>query len=312
MRMADPLSEPASRWPESQRRTAGRSGDGFTLVELLVGVALSAVVLGALGGALLVSQMKVTAAIRRDLDRRDALNRAVSLMRSEISRASRISISTVAGLSSDLCSAPSLRLSSPGSQDICYKVSTSALAITNGYGSGTDRPWSGSCLLLRQGPRYNPSTGELDATSVVGPLRQVILDDLTSCSGTPSALTMAISSNGSNASAISRDVDITIRQASGAVTSFSARTGSNVHYAGNDMTVSNICADGVCHWKPDLTGQAPTTSSQNKNIFYFPNRQETYQLSSCSYERCTISSGSSSQSLSNVDVLVFADQEVRP
>lgn len=306
---------PAVPYPPGRKKAPANSG--FTLAELLVGMVLGSVVLGALGGALLVSQMRVTAAVRRDLERKDALNRAVALMRSEISRASRVSIVTSGGSrdTADLCNPTSLRLSAAGVGDVCYKITTSASPLSSGYGATTDRPWSGSCLLMRQGPAYRATDGALNATGII---RQVILDDLGSCSGTPSAFGIDVTSSGATGS-ISRDVDITIRQSGGVVTNFSARTGANPLFAGNDMTVSVPCSDGVCHWKPSFGSASPVTSNENKNIFYFPNRRDSYQLSNpsnpsnpCTYASCTISSGAQSLQLSNVDVLVFADKEIRP
>lgn len=287
------------------------SSDGFTLVELLMAVVLGSLVLGALGGALLVSQMRVSTMIRRDLERKDSLNRAITLIRSEINRASSVSSSQTGGASWNICAAPSLRISTPGLQDICYKVTTSSLAVNSGYGSGTDRPWTGSCLLMRQGPRFDAASGQPNAASNALPIAQVILDDLAGgCSSAAFNFSIAAAPS-SSGQALSRDVSITITQANGAATSFSAHTGSNPLYSGNEMNVPS-CTSGTCHWKPNFGSPAPITSADKKNIFYFKTLYNPSDVGPCSYASCTVRSGSDSLTLQYVDVLVFADKEIRP
>jgi len=288
----------------------------FTLVELLVGAVLGSLVIGALGGALLVSQMRVSAAIRRDLDRKDALNRAVALIRSEISTAEKISVG-LNGLASNICassgSQSSLVLSSAGARDICYKAvrrtSISGLAVP----SSGDRPWSGDCVLMRQGPPYDPATGEIlwDSSLFVF---QVILDDLAGSPGSclPQSFRFELLGSG-NSSTVSRDVDITITQSSGPPTHFSARSGSNPLYSGLDM--SGTASPGIPACDPvtqarhiRVGSSLPAVDNQCRNIYYVPNVYSASSIGSCSSASCTVNG----ITLSNVDVLVFSDREIRP
>jgi len=265
--------------PPRRLRRRSRSGGGYTLVELLVGATLGTLVLGALAGAVLVSEMRVSVGIRRELERRDALNRAVALMRSEISAATKISIGSIisTGNALDLCVGGTLQLVVVG-KNICYKPltfpatsTTTVLNDASAYGQASDRPWIGSCLVVRQGPPYR-ANGDLDINST-STVRQVVLDDLSgSCStGSTGAFALRLT-GGSNALRISRDIDITLRQGGGVVTSFSARSGSNPLYSGNDManmTTGCSATERVCRWKPSFGQAAPAASGMYPNVYYF-------------------------------------------
>lgn len=330
-------------FPPSRLRTPAqpRQVAAYTLVELLVGVALGSIVLGALGGALLVSEMKVSGKIRSDLDNKDALNRAVALMRQEISSAGKISLNAnlPPTAANQLCVSGGLYLYRAPSTVICYKpvvISSTLISATSAYGTSTDRPWSGSCVLMRQGPPYK-SNGELDTTSTA--IRQVVLDNLVACSPTSAALAMSVTNSGSVATnSTIRDVDITLNQANGVSTSFSARIASNPIYAGIDMysscsgsvgsTSSTLCYGGTnaMHFMPAMntTGATATTmagQADKENVFYFQYARSAYTLqqSATSTQPCTYSScfvlrngTPASVQLSNADVLVFADGELRP
>lgn len=328
--------------PHSRLRTPAqpRQVAAYTLVELLVGVALGSIVLGALGGALLVSEMKVSGKIRSDLDNKDALNRAVALMRQEISSAGKISINpNQPPLSSNPCGPPSLYLWRAPSTIICYKpMSITGSAVRNAYPS--DRPWTGPCVLVRQGPPYK-ANGELDMSSPS--IIQVLVDNLVACSPVTAAMDLKVTSSGSVASnSTSRDVDVTINQNGGITTSFSARTASNPLYAGMDMYVdtpcptvagvsSTTCYSGAnsMHYIPGMktTGGSLVTATtmagqaDKENVFYFQYARSAYTLqqSATSTQPCTYSScyvlrngTPASVQLSNADVLVFADGELRP
>lgn len=300
------------RQPPSARRSpdatsACRSAAGFTLVELLVGAVLGSLVLGALGGAVLVSQMRVSASIRRDLASKDALNRAVALLRTEIGDGSMFTLLNSGGFGSSLCASGALRISRPGSNPICYMAVTAAeLRYSNSqaYGSGTDRPWSGSCVLMREGPVYDPSTGELEAPPPVNiASRQVILDQL---GPTPCASSFQVSTSG-GAGVASKDVQITISQVNPSrTTSFRARSSYNPVFAAADAaSYSTACSNGARH----INFPPSQTHDQScRNIYYLPGTYGSYTLSNCTFSSCTVNS----TSLQNVDVLVFTDREIRP
>jgi prepilin-type N-terminal cleavage/methylation domain-containing protein len=309
----------------------------FSLVELLVAVVLGSVVLGALGGALLVSEMRVSTSIRKDLEKKDALNRAMALMRQEISSAGKISINI--RNRGSLCDRTGLNLwrasntrSSPDTK-ICYKpLASDDTRITGAYPS--DRPWTGPCVLVREGPPYT-ADGELDTAS--DPIVQVLVDNLVACGTMADAMDIKVTNVGPGPNySISRDVDVTINQSGGIATSFSARIASNPLYAANDMygdTLSacpsgNICYDGPNskHFRPRLNTSGVTSDivqgdPNKENVFYFKLGADAYTLRDplgsnkpCSYEGCQVWLNGTFQyaHLENADVLVFADRDLRP
>ena len=317
------------------RPSAVRHGQAaFSLVELLVAVVLGSVVLGALGGALLVSEMRVSTSIRKDLEKKDALNRAMALMRQEISSAGKISINPNLN-DGTLCSTTGLYLWRAPNTRICYKpLSSNDLFIRRAYPS--DRPWTGPCVLVRRGPPYL-ANGELDTAS--GEIVQVLVDNLVACSTVTDAMDMKVTSAGSVASnSTSRDVDVTINQSGGITTSFSARIASNPLYAGMDMyedtgcpSVGIICYEGPNsrHFRPTMDtsgGVFATTSFVNpdpnkENVFYFKFDADRYTLQEsnesnkpCSYSSCRVRLNGTFTfvQLTNADVLVFADRDLRP
>ena len=167
---------------------------------------------------------------------------------------------------------------------------------------------------MRQGPPYRSDTGGLDLTSSTITY-QVILDDLASCDAT--AFQLVYSSSPSTTS-LSRDIDITIRQNSGVVTSFSGRTGSNSLYADNQPNTT-ISFNGICHIKQLTTGgyDTSTCSATDRRIYYFSGKRSAYAntLSSSPPWSCTPTScpiGSVTIKDANLEAIVFADQEVRP
>ena len=323
------------------RPSAVRHGQAaFSLVELLVAVVLGSVVLGALGGALLVSEMRVSTSIRKDLEKKDALNRAMALMRQEISSAGKISINI--RNRGSLCDRTGLNLwrasntrSSPDTK-ICYKpLASDDTRITGAYPS--DRPWTGPCVLVREGPPYR-ADGELDTAS--GSIIQVLADNLVACSTVRDAMDMKVTNVGSVGTySTSRDVDVTINQSGGITTSFSARIASNPLYAGMDMYEdTNSCPSGgiICydgpnskHFRPTMlaTGGSSVTGSSvdgdpnKENVFYFKFGADAYTLhypasntKPCSYDKCLVrlSGTNTFVELTYADVLVFADRDIRP
>lgn len=274
---------------------------GFTLPELLVGVVLGAVVLAALGGSVLVSQMRISTKVRADIERRDALNRAVALIRSEISAADRVFMD-----STGLCpfsTQPSLVLEFL--QDAGFKICYSIQSVSNVKRDfRSDFPWSGSCLLTRRGTTYDPVTGLIDTT--VKQVSQVILDNLDGCAAF--VVTTVGGQQGAAGGSILRDVDIEIRQLSGVTTNFSARVASNPLYT---YPAASDSVGPVCSWR-----SLPTSTPENcaTNIYYFPKNLERYEITDCSHSSCTVKEKSTSvtSTLNKVNVLVFPDREIRP
>jgi prepilin-type N-terminal cleavage/methylation domain-containing protein len=314
--MVEPLTKPPMRCrtlcpPSSARHAARHLQSGFTLVELLVGVVLGSLVLGALGGVVLVSQMRVSASIRRDLASKDALNRAVALIRSDIGAGSQVQVTTPTHI---FCPR-GLYITRPGYRYLCYRSFSTASFAASSYSGASDRPWTGGCLLSRDGPMYKTAgtdAGELDATAVA---TQVILDDLQIVNG---SCLGAFSISASGGTTAGRDVDVTIRQTIDPanptrITTFSARSVYNPLYMrgdyaqGDTSRLTGVCVSGVRHiaFPPSSTAFDQTC----RNFYYFPNAFSTYTIQTgCSYATCTVNG----TALPYADLLVFADREIRP
>lgn len=284
---------------------AKRRSEAFTLPELLVGVVLGAVVLAALGGTVLVSQMRISTKIRTDIERRDALNRAIALMRSEIGAADRILID-----SNELnyCKKPNLYLEffrGQGKVSVCYNVQPKA-SILRAFRS--DWPWVGECLLVRQGAVYSPNTGLLNTASNDVP--QVVLDNMSSCSAGSTSLIVTPGQVAAGGSVL-RDVDIEIRQVTGLNTTFSARVGSNPLFSSLTASPSNQVGP-VCSWNsPQPEESMPKDCISN--VYYFPKGYSSYQFQDdCTYSNCVVTDASGPKTYNKVDVLVFTDREIRP
>jgi type II secretory pathway component PulJ len=327
------------RFPQLLSRPAATAqrGGAYTLVELLVGVALGSIVLGALGGALLVSTTKVSRTINTDLNSKDSLNRAVALMRDEISNAGIIltNYSVPTGQGNACQGSNQLYLRRAPNTVICYNsLAINSRSVTPAVPATGDRPWSGPCALVRNGPAYT-ANGDLDTSRQN--ITQVVLDRLVGCSPASAALALSVTGSGVSGSPISRDVDVTINQANGITTKFSARSASNPLNAGNDLYSScsgsgaavPLCSESPNerHFMPTMNTTGATCASTDckpdkENIFYFKSPLSAYTLQSsstsndpCTRDSCYVllnSTNASVQLNSNVDVLVFADQELRP
>jgi prepilin-type N-terminal cleavage/methylation domain-containing protein len=304
---------------------------GFTLVELLVAVSLGSVVLASLGGGLLLSELKVSARVQRNLYAKDAANRAIDLMRREASF-SRFFASQKAPIKgsalADCTSATPIVYAQRNNVFICYKtVDPSALPVA--YQSA----YQGPCVLVRSGPPYKPD-GTLDPTAA--PIVQVLLDGVAKTPyACPSTTAFAVTSSLDLPSAggvlpLTRDANVAINLASGVRYSFSVRAPSNPAYDGKDLYEKIVVKDTLIglgprdeasyHFRPKMNSASefmPGNPSR-ENIFYFQHPLKEYTLretsgsGSCTYASCYVERGSFAVEMTNVDALIFADQEIRP
>lgn len=308
---------------------------GYTLVELLIGVSLGSLVLSSLGAVLMLSEVKVSASIQRNLDSKDAVNRATDLMRREATFSSFIApgspfLPRGASPLGNCQSATLIRYPQHNKvKDICYK-SVDPANLSAVYRSA----FRGPCVLVRIGPPYKPN-GDLDNSGVS--IDQVLIDGLakssTSCTS-PRGLQVTLGSG------LVRNADVTIRMASGSSYKFSVRSPNNPAYDGNALypnCVGEVAdaadtsqAGSECgqqlkeeptnHYKPVMNSSTYSEipgENIKENLFYFPYPRSDYVLSqtsgsgSCQYSQCHVSRDGAAVQLSNVDGLIFSDQEIR-
>lgn len=312
-----------SRWPRGTRQC-----QGVSLTELLIGMVISIVVLGA-AVRVLVSLIRSDTASQVELNRKDELSRVLGLMQDEIRNALRVesgaSLTALAGCPT----APQLILrASTANEDISYGLKAQARNAT----------WRGPAVLVRCGPNYNVD-GSLNAGTVATPIRseQEVLDGLCTTtapgcnaqSGFPAPTVLG------GTGAISRSVELTlISSASGtSITSvLQVPINSNQVYGllssgastcpDGTGSISTGCADPngeAVHYRPILGAASIAGTPNMEDIFYFEGNRADYTLSrtpgsgSCTNEQCTVRQGSGGNSITftDGDVLVFRDAQIR-
>ena len=327
----------------STTRTAAAQ-QGYTLVELLVAISLGSVVLASLGGVLLVSEMKVSAKIQRNLDAKDAANRAIDLMRREANSSLFLHINSMTrNESSTECrrTSPVVYYQTNGSK-ICYKtVAPNWDKLPPAY----QNVYQGPCLLVREGPPYKPD-GEIDnlSSSI-----QVVLDGVAKTSSancsSRSNQGLVVADGRSNFSDPKATIEINLDR-DDLDYKFSVQRPSNPAYDGISLydefnakclnssktftgcgtstyvvshrpeSYSSYFRDESCPNQFDICG-----SSSKETVIYFVKPFSQYALSDvpgsgspCTYAKCYAqeTNGTFSVRLSNVDHLVFPDKEIRP
>jgi prepilin-type N-terminal cleavage/methylation domain-containing protein len=306
---------------------------GFTLVELLLAVSLGSVVLASLGGGLLLSELKVSAMVQRNLYAKDAANRAIDLMRREASFSRFFARTTTPGGTLDDCAwATPIAYIQRDNAAICYKtVAPSALPAA--YRSA----YQGPCVLVRVGPPYKPD-GTLDLTAT--PIVQVLLDGVarigfaaTECPATKAfEVTYGELTPGSPGIVpLTRKANVAINLASGVRYSFGVRAPSNPAYDGKDLYDKCIALsptgcgsedEASYHFRPRMNSASESIpgSPSRENIFYFRHHFSEYTLREtsgsssrpCTYANCYVERGGFAVEMKNVDALIFADREIRP
>ena len=316
--------------------TNSAAQSGFTLVELLVGVVLGSIVMSGLGALMMLSEVRVSANIQRNLDVKDAVNRATDLMRREATFSSFIApgspfLAKGASPIDDCVGATPMRFAQHNkANDICYKsVAPSDLPAVY------QAIYKGPCVLVRIGPPYKPN-GDLDSSAASNV--QVLMDGLakpSSSCGSASTFRVTLGSGNLVPSPstvpIHRNADITITMDSPRVNyGFSVRSPSSPAYDGIALydlctKLSSLgCAEQAnlvtYHYKPFMnstTEVIENTTSSKENIFYFEYPYSEYVLSNdsgsgtCTYSQCYVRRGATSVLLRRVDGLIFADKEIR-
>lgn len=313
--MAQPSQRSAApRVAHPRRRCRGRRFQGFTLVELLIGLVISTVMLAA-AVRVLVSLTRSDTATQVELNRKDAVGRVLGLLQDEIRNAARVESGASLTALSGCSTAPQLILrGSTSSEDISYGL----------LAQSANSNWRGPNVLVRCGLPYD-SNGVLDTSASRS--EQVVLDTLAASGFTASTL-------GGNGT-INRNVELSlISTASGTsiTSSLQVPINSNQVYglvssgaaACPDGTgsISTGCADPngeAMHYKPTLGGSSITGSPNMEDIFYFDGRRSDYSVNrtpgsgTCTNEQCTVRLGTGGSSITffDGDVLVFKDLQIR-
>ena len=306
---------------------------GYTLVELLVGVAIGTVVMASLGGTLMVLEVRVAAKIQSNLDTKDAANRAIDLIRREATLSAYLepggTDSNESLLANCISSTPIRLAQSNSASIICYKAVT-----PSDLPAVYQAVYKGPCVLVRLGPPFRPN-GDLDTSAT--PIAHVLLDGIARSGSlcqfrvTFGRSTLATS----NFPFIYRNADIRITMASPSSSyyGFSVRSPTTPAYDGNSMyslcaSTTNLgCAEDsrqvTYHYKPFMNStneiiDDTKTSSSKENLFYFQYPFSDYILSQdsgtgpCTYRQCYVQRNGKGVKLSNVDGLIFGDREIRP
>jgi len=327
-----------TRWLiRSQHRPVATAG--FTLVELLLGVAFGSIVLWALGGVLLISQMRVASTMQRYIESVDTVNRAVDLIRKEVTYSGVVtnvfSLANPTAPTTDCDDNLTSLAMFRGPETICYKSIPIALLPTQ-----YQNIFEGPCVLIRVGPPYK-TNGDLVPSSSIAP--NVLLDRLgTVSSNCKNALQAKVGLSASTAlSSKSRNADMTLSikikdsPATFSTYSFSTSVPSNPAYGGYDLyAVANCDLEKGCsaqdnassHFKlnedTDTQIVTPTVASK-ENIVYFKYPFDNYLLQGstgpqapCTYYNCLVTrqvnGGTKKVQLYKIDSLVFTDREFRP
>ncbi len=292
-----------------------RQSQGISLTELLIGVVISAIVLGAAVQAL-VSLIQGDSSAQVELNRKDDLGRVLAEMQDEIRNAQRVesgaSLTALTGCSTT----PRLILrGSSNNDDISY-----------GLLSQANNTWRGPAVLVRCGPNYN-SDGSLNAGTISSPQRseQVVVDSLqtsgftaTTASGSGTIdrhVELTLSSNASGSTPRTVQVPISTNSVYSLSTS-----GSLSCTDGGSLSTGCLDPNGETrHYKPTLGGTDIRGGAGLEDVFYFDGRRAEYTLSrtpgsgSCTNEQCTVRLGTTGSSITffDGDVLIFKDIEIR-
>ena len=311
----------AARRPRFHRLTSGRRQcQGVSLVELLIGVVLSIVVLGATV-RLLVSLIRGDTATQVELNRKDDVGRVLGLLQDEIRNAQRVQGGAGLTALTGCSTTPQLILrGSTADEDISYALRAQTATTT----------WRGPNVLVRCGPNYitNLTTNQPILDTTTGRSEQEVLDALAANGFTVATL--------GGTGAISRNVELTlISNASGTLITSALQVPINTNqiYGLASSGITGTCPSGTgsvttgcldatgesIHYRPTLGGSNITGSSSLEDVFYFDGNRADYTLSrtpgsgNCTSEQCTVrqGSGGSSITFTDGDVLVFRDLQIR-
>ena len=301
-----------SRHPMQRCQRGGPSPSGFTLMELVIGATLLAVVLASVS-QLLINEVRSSRTALSSTGANESIAQAASLIREEIADSSNLiryaSGSVTLPSACTQSTTPSFVLEGPGD---AWRTAYGVRAPT----AAEARRWKGPNLLVRCGLPYR-SDGSLDTNGAVS--ETVLADQVASAN----ALSVT-STGGDSGTQLIRDLSISIGLGVGSTTSFSARSGVNRMYGVMDRSTTANCAqvDGyLCaeplndtlHFWPTGSNVTVTGDDTKENAVYFKNKIASYTISNpCNSTSCTVTGSEVSVTITKGDLLVFADAELRP
>lgn len=278
----------------------------FSLVELLITTVLLGVVLGG-SSLLLTSEVRSSRQSMKASSAVEVSAQAVNLMREEIADASTVLITSTAP--TGCTTSPSFVLEGPGDTwRIAYGVRTAT--------AGEATIWNGPSLLVRCGLPYS-SGGALNTAGTVA--ETVVADRLPASGG------LEVTSTGGSVSQLIRNISINLSITGTTPATFTARIGRNRLYGVTDRLSSTDCpyqADGnLCnaepiddtlHFWPTGAGATVVGGDTKENVIYFSNNRSAYTIASpCTSTSCTVTGSEVGVTITNGDLLVFADAELR-
>lgn len=312
------------------QRGGRRSSQALSLVELLVGVVLSAVIIG-VAVRILVSLIQVDTLQQQELNRKGTVDRVLSLIQEEIRGSRRIQTSGLNSNSTPNCGTgltPSLILrGSSSATDVAYM-----LAAVSAGGTYSSSGWIGPTVLVRCGPPY-AADGSLNGAQTASP--QVILDSLASASG------LTITPTSTTSGDLNRTLELTLNSSAKGFNNSTSTVANTVQVPiSSNQAYGLLAADGSCN--NNIQGCSDPSDSTENTIFFTPNETSSSSITGkigaentiyfnanlnnsdgtmaytiggtggrCTIANCTVTRNSITTTITNGSVLIFPDTQIR-
>lgn len=289
----------------------------LTLVELLMGMAAGLIVAGGMA-AVMVSEVRQLRRNEQIASLRSGWQLAMNLIEAEAQLADRV----VAAPASPACSlgSSSVKLALTG-----HQASWTTVYAVRAVAPAEQRTWQGPHVLVRCGPPFAVSAdGALSVDAGAAVAEGVVAE------GLPASASFAASLAGNTTTQVSRDLEATLTLAIDSATysnQFRVRMASNPLYGLNTAvnlglltcsSSSSTCRtstlpDGssVREWRVTATTTIQGNSTDEDIVYFNAARSAASLSSTCNRAACTVTIGAISALLTNADVLVFTDEELR-
>ncbi|MFM7311854.1 MAG: type II secretion system protein J [Cyanobium sp.] len=320
-----PRSPLANRCRATGATVAGRPAGGFNMVELVIGVLVSTLLITAAVRAL-IALVRTDTVNQQELNRKDSVDRVLSLIQDEVRGSKRIETSGLSSATTPNCSTnltPTLVLrGSSSAGDVAYLLSPLTTS-----GTYTTTGWIGPRVLVRCGPPY-AADGTLNTAQAA--TAQVILDSLSSTNGF--TLTAPTTASGT----LNRTLQINLNSSARGVNDSTSTVASSVQVPINSNQEYGVLAAGAscsnattgCLDPADTTNNTifftPSSSTSTtingrsgpENIIYFSGDASSYTIggnggSTCNSTDCTVTTGSVTTTIKNGSVLIFRNTQIR-